>query len=122
MLKKLQPYFIWAIFLTTGSLHFLTPKFFEQIVPPYLPNAGALVAISGVFEILGALGVLPARTRVAAGWGLIALLVAVFPANIYMATDAAKFPTIPAWGLYARLPLQLFLIWWVYKSCINVDE
>jgi uncharacterized membrane protein len=92
---------------------------YEAIVPPYLPNPHAIVVISGACEILGGIGVLLPATRVAAAWGLIALLVAVFPANISMATDAARFRSVaPAWGLWARLPLQFVLIWWIYRACI----
>ncbi len=123
MLKKAQPYFIGVLFVAAGALHFVNPAPYEQIVPPYLPYPKALVAISGAFEILGGAGVLPARTRAFAGWGLIALLVAVFPANLNMALDSAKFAKVaPAWVWFARLPLQAALIWWVYKSCVNVDE
>ena len=93
---------------------------YAAIVPPFIPNARALVLISGAFEILGGLGVLLPFSRVAAGWGLIALLVAVFPANIHMATEAERFRSVaPAWALWARLPLQAVLILWVYRACIE---
>jgi len=93
---------------------------YAAIVPPFIPNARALVLISGAFEILGGIGVLLPFSRVAAGWGLIALLVAVFPANIYMATEAERFRSVaPAWTLWARLPLQAVLILWVYRACIE---
>jgi uncharacterized membrane protein len=119
-MRNLQPYLIGAMFVAAGVLHFKFPKMYESIVPPYLPSPHALVLLSGVFEILGGLGVAIPQTRVAAGWGLIALLVAVFPANLYMATDAEKFAKVaPAWGLYARLPLQAALIWWVWAACIR---
>lgn len=92
---------------------------YEAIVPPFLPSHRALVLISGVFEMLGGIGVMLPQTRKAAGWGLIALLVAVFPANVYMAMDTEKFGLIaPAWLLYGRLPLQFLLIAWVYGACI----
>jgi len=92
---------------------------YKAIVPPGLPSPRALVAISGVCEILGGVGVLLPATRAAAGWGLIALLLAIFPANIYMASDAARFHRVaPAWALWARLPLQFILVWWVYHATI----
>lgn len=123
MLKKAQPFLIGAIFIAAGTLHFTKPAMYEQIVPPYMPSPKTLVAVSGFFEILGGIGVLPAPTRRAAAWGLVALLLAVFPANVYMATDAEKFAKVaPAWVFYGRLPLQLVLIWWVYRSCIAADE
>ncbi len=93
---------------------------YEAIVPPLLPNPHAIVQGSGACEILGGIGVLLPATRVAAAWGLIALLVAVFPANIFMATEAARFRSVaPAWSLWARLPLQFVLIWWIYRACIR---
>ena len=117
---NVQPYIIGVLFILTGALHFVRPRMYEAIVPSYLPNAHLLVLISGVFEVLGGIGVLLPATRVAAGWGLIALLLAVFPANVSMATEAARFRSVaPAWALWARLPLQFFLIWWVYKACIE---
>lgn len=102
-----------ALFLGAGTLHFLAPGPFVRIVPPFLPWPGALVAMSGAAEIAGALGLLTVRFRQAAAYGLIALLIAVFPANIYMALKGMMFP---AWVLWARLPLQFLLIWWVWAS------
>lgn len=112
------------VFIAAGANHFIMPSFYERIVPPYLPAAAALVAISGVFEILGGLGVLvPAgwRLRRAAGWGLIALLLAVFPANVYMATHHVQPQgfTLPEWTLWARLPLQAVFVAWVWWSVVK---
>jgi uncharacterized membrane protein len=73
-----------------------------------------LVWISGVAEILGGIGVLIPATRHLAAWCLIALLIAVLPANIQMALDHARWPTIPVWALWARVPLQLPLLWWAW--------
>jgi uncharacterized membrane protein len=93
---------------------------YEAIVPPFLPAQRELVLASGFFEMLGGLGVMLPLTRAAAGWGLIALLIAVFPANIYMAVDTEKFGRVlPAWALYGRLPLQFLLIWWVWAACVR---
>jgi len=103
------------LFIAAGTLHFLIPQTYVRIMPPYLPAHLFLVHISGACEILGGLGLLfqpPIRTL--AAWGLVALLIAVMPANIYMATDHASYPAIPAWALYLRLPLQLPLIWWAW--------
>lgn len=89
-------------------------------MPPFLPAHREIVAVSGFFEMLGGLGVMLPLTRSAAGWGLIALLIAVFPANIYMALDTEKFGKLaPAWILYGRLPLQFVLIWWVWSATIR---
>ena len=113
-MRNVQPYLVGALFIAAGALHFKIPETYERIVPSYLPAHRELVLASGAFEILGGLGVLPRATRRAAGIGLIALLLAVFPANIYMATESAAFATVaPAWALWARLPLQFALMWWV---------
>jgi uncharacterized membrane protein len=83
-------------------------------VPPQLGHADLLVAISGVAELAGGIGLLIPATRNAAAIGLIALLIAVWPANIYMAIDAAHFTAVaPAWVIWLRVPFQLLLIWWV---------
>jgi uncharacterized membrane protein len=108
-----------AIFYVgAGSLHFLRPEPYLKIMPPYVPWHLAMVRISGFFEIVGGLGLLIPPTRRAAAWGLIALLIAVFPANFYMATNpieagAVSIAPILRWG---RLPLQLLLMWWVLWS------
>ncbi|GAC1593927.1 MAG: DoxX family protein [Candidatus Velthaea sp.] len=105
-----------ALFLFTGTQHFLKPAIFVAIVPPMLPAPGALVAISGAAEISGGLGLLFPQTRRIAVYGLIALLLAVFPANIYMAVAHEKFASFaPLWLLIARLPLQLLLIAWIWR-------
>jgi len=105
-----------AIFYVgAGMLHFVRPDPYLRIMPPYIPWHAAMVAVSGGFEILGGLGLLAPPVRRAAAWGLVALLIAVFPANIYMATnpieaDAASIAPVLRWG---RLPLQPFLAWWL---------
>lgn len=100
-----------------GVLHFVRPKPFVRIVPKYLPAPLALVYISGLFEILGGIGLLIPETRAWAAWGLIALYVAVFPANVYMLTDNVSLDPrkpIPRWALWLRLPFQLVFIAWAY--------
>ncbi len=100
-----------AMFAFTGVMHFLRPRMFEAIVPPSLPAPGTLVSISGVAELLGGIGLLVGSTRVFAAWGLLALLLAVFPANVFMARHPERFRRIaPAWALWARLPLQPVLM------------
>lgn len=105
-----------AGFLTAGVLHFVRPESYMGIVPDYLPAHRALVLVSGAAEIAGGLGLLVPRVRVAAGRGLILLLVLVFPANVDMALHAERH-SIPASLLWARLPLQGALIWWVHRAC-----
>ncbi len=106
---------IAALFLVAGIAHFVVPAFFVRIMPPPLaPWALELTYISGVFEILGAIGLLLPKTRVWAAYGLMVLLVAVYPANIYMALDPAKF-NVPAYVVWGRLPLQFVLLWWLWR-------
>lgn len=103
-----------AFFVLAGINHFINTGFYLHITPPYLPAPLALVYISGALEIiLGALLVIPATTRGAA-WGLIALLIAVFPANLHMAVNHVFYPEYSAALLWLRLPLQGVLIAWGY--------
>ncbi len=95
-----------------GVNHFLNPKLYLRIMPPYLPWHEALVVLSGAGEVALGLLVFVPRYRRMAGWGLIALLVAVFPANVYMALNPQRFAPIPQWALWMRLPLQAVLIAW----------
>lgn len=111
---------LWALaiaMIAIGVLHFVRPKPFVRIVPKYLPAPLALVYISGFFEILGGVGLLIPATRSWAAWGLIALYIAVFPANVYMLTDDVSLDPnkpIPRWALWLRLPFQLVFIAWAY--------
>jgi len=109
---------IAGFFLTGGIAHFLVADFFVAIMPTYLPWHWELVIVSGVFELAGAIGLLLPPTRLLAAYGLIALCVAVFPANLNMALHPENFADIPVLLLYLRLPLQLLLIafiWWAVK-------
>ena len=103
-----------ALFVAAGVAHFLRADFYVAIMPPYLPWHLPLVYVSGVAEVaLGVLLLVP-RVQTVAAWGLIALLVAVFPANVHMATHADSFPSFHPAVLWARLPLQGVLIAWAY--------
>jgi uncharacterized membrane protein len=103
-----------ALFLVTGTLHFARPGLFRSIVPPAFGDPATLVAISGAAELAGGLGLLFAPTRRPAAYGLVALALAVWPANWYMAITAERFAAVaPAWLIWARVPLQVPLIWWV---------
>lgn len=107
-----------VFFVVAGTFHFLKPELYVQIVPPYFPAPQLLVAVSGVAEIAGGVGLLIRPARRAAGWGLVALLISVFPANIYMAQHPAQFHFAP-WVLWARLPLQVVFIAWVWFVAIQ---
>jgi uncharacterized membrane protein len=111
---------LWALALamiSIGTLHFVRPKPFVRIVPKFLPAPLALVYISGFFEIAGGVGLLIPATRIAAVWGLVALYIAVFPANIYMLTHNISLnpkKPIPRWALWVRLPFQFVFMAWAY--------
>ena len=111
-----------AFFTFTGVMHFLRPRFFEAIVPPSIEGQKKeAVAISGAAEVAGAALVLAPASRRLGRWWLLALLLAVFPANIHMAVnpdqikglDMRKFPR---WALWARLPLQPLAMVWVWRA------
>jgi uncharacterized membrane protein len=105
-----------ALFIAAGLNHFVIPGAYRQIVPPGFGDPGKLVAISGVAEVAGGVGVLLPRTRRLSGLVLIALLLAVYPANLHMARNPQRFRRIPRWALYARLPLQPLMIWSVWRT------
>ena len=105
------------VFIVAGVLHFARPAPYVSIVPPWLPDPELLVALSGVAEVLGGAGLLIPRTRRPAAIGLIALLVAVFPANVQMAIDPSGAGRgVPDPLLWARLPLQPLLAWLVWRA------
>lgn len=117
----MQKYLRWlfaGLMILAGLNHFRVPALYIAMIPSWLPAPSALNIISGVAEILGGIGLLapwPAVRR-AASWGLIALLLAVFPANINMAINNLPLGDnhVPAWTLWARLPLQAILIAWAW--------
>ena len=108
-----------VFFVYFGIDHFINPDFYLSIMPPAFPLHAEAVYISGFFEILGGICVLIPSLRKLAGWGLIALLVSVYPANIYMAINPEAFPEISIGLLYFRLPLQFLFIYWAYSiTCL----
>ncbi len=113
-LKLITKIIFGLLFVAAGVNHFIKPRFYESIVPPYLPWPGAIVVISGVAEIVLGVGLLIPQFSVYAAWGLILLLIAVFPANIHMATHPELYPTISPALLWLRLPLQAVLVLWAY--------
>ena len=108
------------IFVAAGALHFAFPAPYAAIIPPLLPQRILLVYLSGAAEIAGGMGLIPPRTRRAAGIGLILLLLAVWPANIQMWINSRETGgAAEQLLLLARIPLQLLLIWWVYQSAVG---
>jgi uncharacterized membrane protein len=109
-----------TLFVIAGVGHLVATDAFAQIVPPYLPFHGLLVVVSGLIEIaLGILLIIPTSTRLAA-WGLIALLVAVFPANVYLFRHQELLP-LPPFIHGLRLPFQGVLILWAYAYTRRPD-
>tara|TARA_B100000482_G_scaffold123368_1_gene89303 strand:- start:1726 stop:2151 length:426 start_codon:yes stop_codon:yes gene_type:complete len=113
--KKLVLFGLAAFFINVGIDHFINPDFYLSIMPPAFPMHLEAVYISGFFEILGGICVLIPSLRIIAGWGLVGLLIAVYPANIYMALTPEAFPDIPIAILYFRLPLQFLFFYWAYS-------
>jgi uncharacterized membrane protein len=99
-----------------GVMHFVKPRWYMRIMPPYLPAHRELVYASGVAEIAGAVGTMHPRTRRPAGLFLIATLVGVFPANVHMAVNAKDFRDVPEPALWARLPVQAVFVYWVWRA------
>lgn len=112
--KRLALLGLSLFFVVAGINHFVNPDFYVAMMPPYLPAHRELVFLSGVFEVVGGLAVLIPTVRAAAGWGLVVLLLAVFPANLHMAFNPELFPDVSRTALYVRLPLQALVIAWAY--------
>lgn len=104
------------VFTLAGVNHFAMPKPYRKIVPPGFGDPARVVALSGVAEIIGGLLVLPRRTRQAGGLWIVALLAAVFPANVHMALNPQQFKPIPRWALWLRLPLQPLMMRWAIRA------
>jgi uncharacterized membrane protein len=107
--------FVFLWFFIGGIAHFVATDTEARIVPPYIPWPVAAVLVSGVFELLGAFGILLPGTRKAAGIGLFGLTLAVTPAHIYMLQQPELFP-VPIWALWLRLPIQVALLWLIIWS------
>jgi len=105
-----------AIFITVGVRHLTDPGLFLPMMPPVLPAPGALVFVSGVASVFLGVCLLVPGLRTLARWGLLAFLVAVFPANVYAAMEGIHLRglTAPDWVLWARLPGQALMMAWVW--------
>jgi len=124
-LKRIGLVVVFLWFLLGGVAHFSLTDVEMRIVPPSIPWPRAVVLISGVFELLGAIGILIPFTRRAAGIGLFLLTIAVTPANVYMLQHAELF-NVPRWALIVRLPFQLFLLalilWSTWTRPLNPSQ
>ncbi len=115
--KGISRALLGAFWIAAGVNHFVSPRFYEAIVPPSLKKHSRLVVqASGVAEVAGGAAVFIPGARRPAGLWLIGVLLAVFPANIYMAREPERFKSIPRWALYARLPLQPLAMLWAWRA------
>ena len=114
-MRKVLVFLAAVFYVGAGALHFLRPGPYLKIMPSYVPWHLVMVYVSGAAEIAGGTGLLVPPLRRAAAWGLAALLIAVFPANVNMAIDDIQVTQTPISTalLWARLPLQGLLIWWL---------
>ena len=112
--KQISKYLLAAIFTLGGINHFVMTDLYLRIMPPYLPAHLLLVYLSGFLEIGFGIALLMPKFSRRAAWGIILLLIAVFPANVYMAMNTNLFPDLNPLLLYMRLPLQFVLIAWIY--------
>ncbi len=110
-----------CFFVYAGILHFVRPGGFVAIVPPWVPAASVMVAVSGAAEIVGGIGVVFATTRYLAGIWLVLLLIAIFPANVFMLHHAIEEHSATWWLalLWLRLPFQPLMIWWIWRGAIR---
>jgi uncharacterized membrane protein len=117
MMAMAGRYLLAVLFVAAGALHLLFPEPYTKIIPPFLPMPGLLVFISGIAEIAGGAGLLVPKLQRPAAYGLVLLLLAVFPANIYMAVAHVQFPGFlgTSWAQWLRLPLQIPIIWWALQ-------
>ncbi len=107
-------YVMAAGYAAAGITHFVYPRVYKRIMPPWVPQPMFVVYLSGVLEIVFALLLLPLTTRHVAAWLIIFLLIAVFPANMQMALNFRRKHNPYLWLAIARLPLQPLLIWWAW--------
>lgn len=121
MQRSRNLFFLSALFIFAGAMHFVIPRGYAAIMPPWVPFPMEMVYLSGVLEILGGAGILLPKLQRLAGLGLIALLIAVFPANIQMLSNgiAAHASSLYIALLFLRLPLQPLLIVWIYRSAVS---
>ncbi len=114
----------WAaalFFINAGALHFVIPDFYRSMMPPFVPFADFFIILSGIAEIAGGIGLLIPSVRKKAGWMLAVLLIAIFPANIYVAVTTPALPGLDYTpeSMWWRLILQPIFVWWVWFVSIR---
>ena len=114
LVRIVLKYLLALMFILGGINHFLKPEFYLPMMPSYIPYHQFMIDLSGVLEILFGVALLIPRFTHLAAWGLIALLIAVFPANLHMALHPEQFPEMPQIALWIRLPIQGLFIWWAF--------
>jgi uncharacterized membrane protein len=107
-------------YVVAGINHFIHPAMYIAIMPPYIPWPSGCVYLTGVAEVMGGVGVLIPkgfvfpRTRKTAAWGLVALLICIWPVHFNMCLHPGDYPSVPLWAIWLRLPLQIPLIGWAW--------
>ena len=113
-MQALSLYTMSVLYVIAGAMHFVKPIIYKRIIPPFFGNKDLINWVSGGAEIILGIGLLtPLQSESA--WGVIALLIAVFPANIYHVQQKGAGMRVSRWVLWLRLPLQFVLIWWAYQ-------
>ena len=116
LIMKIEMVYPMALlYVAAGIFHFIKPKIYRAIMPPWLPWHHQLILLSGIAEVALGILLIPMATRIIAAWLIIILLIAIFPANIQMVINWSKNKNPKLWMAILRLPLQLVLIWWAWQ-------
>ena len=122
-LRRPHRYWLSALMIGTGAVHFVTPRMYQRIVPDFLGNAGVWVSLSGAAQVMGGVLLAAPRTRRLGAWWVACLMVMVFPANVKMALDGglegARWPLDSAVAAWLRLPLQIPLVLWAVREALD---
>jgi uncharacterized membrane protein len=114
-MKKIGLYVMAAFYLFAGLNHFRSPESYQPMMPPYIPFPDLMIALSGGAEIILGIGLFFEPSRKLAAWGVIALLLAIFPVHFYMYAERdTLFAWVPLWLIIARIPMQFVLMYWAY--------
>lgn len=113
-MKEAFLYIMIAVYIIAGYYHFINPKFYRRMMPPWIPGHMPVVYGSGIVEIILAVLLIPTVTRIYAAWGIVILLILIFPANIQMMLNFYRKKNPYLWITILRLPLQPVLIWWAW--------